>query len=77
MDYKTCECGRQFTEEQSSGEWCFRCKLDGLGFSWVGGGSYGRKAFHDKTIAEAQRDMLAGAKRAGKTLHKLPEKATW
>lgn len=70
-----CECGRTFTQEQSSGTLCFKCKLDGVRFSFVGGGSYGRRMFHDKTVAEVQREHVEGAKRAGIQLEKLPERA--
>ena len=75
-EVKTCiECGRGFTEEQSAGKYCFKCKLDGVRFNWVGGGGYGRKRFHDYTVGEVQREHVAGAKRAGVELEKLPERA--
>jgi hypothetical protein len=62
---KTCECGRQFTDAQSSGKWCFRCKLDGLQFNFVGGGSYGREAFHSKTTREVQEETVRRATALG------------
>jgi hypothetical protein len=75
-DAKICECGRSFTESQSTGRWCFRCKLEGIRFNWVGGGGYGRQAFHDKTVGEVQREHVEGAARAGiTTMEKLPERA--
>jgi len=43
--------------------------------NWVGGGSYGRKAFHDMTIADAHREQVEGAKRAGTEIERLPARA--
>lgn len=64
-EVKICECGREFTEAQSSGAHCFRCKLDGIRFNWVGGGGYGRKAFHDKTNTEVMRETESRAQANG------------
>ena len=72
---KTCECGRTFTEGESSGTYCFRCKLDGIRFNWVGGGGYGRKAFHDRTHADVIREQVEGSKRAGTKISKVSTRA--
>ena len=72
---KTCECGRQFTEEQSSGVWCYRCKLDGLRVNWVGGGGYGREAFHSGTVKDHVESTLRGAERAGIEAEPVPQRA--
>lgn len=37
---------------------CYHHKIKGLGWKFVGGGGYGRKAFHDRTIGEKLRDTL-------------------
>jgi hypothetical protein len=37
---------------------CYGHKIRGLGFKFVGGGGYGRKAFHDRTIGEKLRETL-------------------
>lgn len=71
-DTKICECGKEFAPEQSSGDICFRCKLDGVGFSFLGGEGHGRKAFHGKTIGEVQRETLARGKAIGADLEPLP-----
>lgn len=72
---KICECGRVFTDDSSSGPTCFPCKLKGIRFNWVGGGGYGRKAFHDKTFADVHRETHRNAKRAGVTLEKVSTRA--
>lgn len=50
---KVCACGREFTEEQSSGDVCFRCKVDTIGFTWRGPTRASKQNFHDYTIREA------------------------
>lgn len=35
----------------------YREKLRSIGFNFVGGGGYGRKAFSERTTAEVQREM--------------------
>lgn len=37
---------------------CFRCRVNGFGLSFVGGGGKTRQTFHDYTIAERQREIL-------------------
>lgn len=55
----TCDCGRPIpaNDEQSLkiGE-CFRCRIQGVGFNFVGGGGYGRQNFHDGSLADAIRE---------------------
>lgn len=72
---KTCSCGRTFTQEQSSGDVCFPCKLRGVSFNWVGGGSYGRKAFHETTNAEVIRQTERNAARVGANMTRQPVRA--
>ncbi len=54
-----CDCGREIpaNDEQSVklGE-CFRCRIQGVGFSFRGGGGYGRENFHERTNAEFLRE---------------------
>lgn len=54
-----CDCGRRIpaNDEQSLkvGE-CFRCRIEGVGFSFRGGGGYGRKQFHEMTNTEFLRE---------------------
>lgn len=73
--FSTCECGKQFTQDQSSGIWCYRCKLDGLRVNWVGGGGYGREAFHGSTVKEAVESQLAQAKAKGVDAVPVPQRA--
>lgn len=72
---KTCSCGREFTEAQSSGEYCFKCKIQGVRFNWVGGGGYGRKAFHEKTFADVHRETHRNAARVGSKIQKVSTRA--
>lgn len=46
----TCECGRQFTQTESSGRHCFKCKVSNVNFGFRGVTGIGRKKFHDETI---------------------------
>ena len=56
MEYTTCsECGGAFTQEQSTGHVCFRCKTRSIGFTWRGPTRASRQDFHDNTI----RSVLA------------------
>lgn len=63
-DTKTCECGETFTQAQSSGDVCFKCKISGIRFAFRGATGHGRKHFHDTTMREAveqsNRDIVAG-----------------
>ena len=45
----TCRCGK---EAEQGGDECFRCRVSTVGFSFVGGGGYGREAFHERTTNE-------------------------
>lgn len=59
-ELKTCECGKEFTEEQSSGDLCFKCKVDGVRFSFRGVAGWGREQFNKHTV----RSYVADADRA-------------
>lgn len=50
---------------------CFRHRVSGVGFNFVGGGSYGRKAFHDNTAAEVCAQTEARAKSLGIDAQKI------
>ena len=39
-------------------EVCFHHKVKGIGFTFAGGGRYGRKQFNDATIGERLRETL-------------------
>ena len=69
------ECGKKFTEEQSSGKFCYRCKLDGLMVNWVGGGSYTRGQFNKMTVKEGQDRMIAEARSKGNDVELVPQRA--
>lgn len=63
------ECGgraRQQDVEQHG--CCFRCKIGGLSFQFVGGGGYGRQNFHDRTTAEVQREIVDSARKEGRDI---------
>ena len=57
---KTCTtCSR---EHDRDADLCFGCHIKGVGFSFVGGGGYGRKNFHERTTAEVVREATFGRK---------------
>ena len=43
-------CGGEFTESQSSGRDCFKCKVNTVGFNWRGPTRASREDFHNNTI---------------------------
>jgi len=49
-------CNKRLPEEGS--DECFNCRVSTVGFNFVGGGGYTRKAFHDRTIAEKRTEVL-------------------
>jgi hypothetical protein len=69
------ECGKKFSEEDSSGAFCYRCKLDGLSFNFVGGGSYTRGMFNKQTVKEGQDRMIAEARSKGNDIELVPQRA--
>jgi hypothetical protein len=52
---KLCSCGRTFTDAQSSGDTCFKCKLATVGFTWRGVRDT-RESFSTETIPERIRE---------------------
>jgi hypothetical protein len=61
---KTCHsCGTSFTEAQSSGRVCFKCKVATVGFTWRGPSRASKQNFHDYTIRdvinESDRNLAA------------------
>lgn len=52
---KLCSCGCEFTESQSSGDTCFKCKVATIGFTWRGVRDT-RESFSNETIPEVIRD---------------------
>lgn len=74
-EFKICGCGATFTSAQSSGKFCFKCKLNGVRFNWVGGGSYGRQAFHDNTVGEVVAQTHRIAALSGVTASKVSTRA--
>ena len=54
-DFKLCACGRTFTQSQSSGATCFKCKLSTVGFTWRGVRDT-RQSFSSETIPQVIRD---------------------
>lgn len=61
---KTCSCGRTFTESQSSGDTCFKCKVATIGFTWRGVRDT-RESFSNETIPERIRETESMAAAAG------------
>lgn len=50
-----CPCGKQADPAHGL---CFRCRVRTVGFTFSGGGSYGRSRFNDMTITERRADVL-------------------
>ncbi len=49
-ELKTCDCGATFTEAESSGKHCFKCKVNSVGFGFRGVFRPTREDFHNNTI---------------------------
>lgn len=52
----TCSCGKRLNEADHIRGECYRCSVSGIGFTFTGGGGYGRHQFHESTLAEAMRE---------------------
>lgn len=74
---KTCHCGAKFTEEQSSGDICFRCKVSTIGFTWRGPTRASRQNFHDHTIKSVIEDSVRAEKAAGTSSDMQPIGQRW
>ena len=46
------------TAEDNGSEICFHCRVASVGFTFSGGGTYGRGTFHDATITEKRAEIL-------------------
>jgi hypothetical protein len=57
-------CGQARLDVRDDGE-CFVCHVRGIGFTFVGGGGYGRHAFHERTTAEALAEHVGDVRRDG------------
>lgn len=69
-------CGVSLDERHPKRGWrCFACHVKSLKFGFVGGGSYGKQAFHDRTIRERQEEELRGAAQAGHKIVPVPQRA--
>lgn len=62
---KTCQCGRTFSDADSHGDTCFKCKIQGIRFTFRGATGSTRKSFHDTTIKEAIAESDRNIKAAG------------
>ena len=58
-------CGCEFTEAQSFGKHCFKCKVATIGFTWRGPTRATKQNFHDHTIGEIARESVAASEAAG------------
>ena len=62
------ECGKPFRvdpSEASRGEICFKCHIQGIGWS-VKGARGTSQSFHDETIKEVQDETVQGAAAQGR-----------
>ena len=53
------ECLVRVAEDNDS-HICFLCRVGSVGFSFRGGGSYGRESFHNYTNTERRAEILDG-----------------
>jgi hypothetical protein len=51
------QCLVRTAEDNGSGI-CFHCRVASVGFSFVGGGRYGRQFFNDSTNTERRAEIL-------------------
>ena len=56
------ECSKHLKPDEEQHKLCFRCRVRTVGFTYSGGGSYGRSRFNDMTIAERRADVLGDRK---------------
>jgi len=70
-----CACGALIADADENslrhGE-CFKCRIQGIRFTFVGGGGYGRETFHNGTTAEFDRSIRDGAKANGIEIDRAP-----
>jgi hypothetical protein len=64
-------CDKDKPNVDDSGE-CFRCRVSGIGFSFVGGGGFTREAFHAATNHEVRQATVRAAKRSGRAIEPRP-----
>jgi hypothetical protein len=62
---KICSCGAEFTERQSSGKTCFKCKAQTIGFTWRGPTRASKQDFHDNTIRSVIEEGNANCEALG------------
>jgi len=55
----------QTKDAEDGGTECFRCRVASVGFSFAGGGGYGRVAFRDRTNAEFLAEHVGDVRRPG------------
>lgn len=71
MQIRTCPtCGTLHSREA---EECFKCHVQGVSFGFVGGGGYGRTAFHDRTIGEFIRHNVGEDYKTNPKVEKVQE----
>jgi hypothetical protein len=55
---KCAECNKHLRPDAEQHGMCFACRVRTVGFTYSGGGSYGRSRFNDMTIRERQADII-------------------
>lgn len=53
-----CRCSKRLRPEDERHGLCFGCRVRTVGFTFSGGGTYGRGSFNDMTIAERRANVL-------------------
>ena len=72
----TCqECGTKDAEDSSTT--CFRCRVSSVGFTFTGGGGYGRANFNERTNAEYLNENVGDVKQGLRDGVLAPSKDYW
>lgn len=70
-------CGGEFTEAQSSGKHCFKCKLSTIGFTWRGPTRASRDDFHNNTIRSVIEESNSNIESLGGSVKDYESTTRW
>ena len=59
------DCGREYTEKQSSGAYCFACKVKGISFTFHGPAGHSRAKWNNSTVESEIKGQRERIERAG------------
>ena len=70
----TCKCGK---DAEPGREDCFRCRVSSVGFTFIGGGGYGRQNFTERTNGEYLNENVGDVKEGLRSGVLAPSKDYW